>query len=96
MSNEPVAWVLEWTHSGEVLERRLYDDETHCRFDAGQDGGVCRPLIYGDAPRVDDTALLRQALQALKEARAVDCGCPWLDHWNDAITALRERLGEKT
>jgi hypothetical protein len=42
-----------------------------------------------------DTALLRQALEALREARAVDCGCPWLDHWNDAITALRERLGEK-
>jgi hypothetical protein len=45
-------------------------------------------------PASDDTALLRQALEALKEARAVDCGCPWLDHWNDAITALRERLKE--
>ena len=36
----------------------------------------------------------QQALEALKEARAVDCGCPWLDHWNDAITALRDALAE--
>jgi len=46
---EPVAWVLEWTFDGEEKGRRLYDDETHCKFDAGQDGGVCRPLVYGDA-----------------------------------------------
>ena len=45
---EPVAWVLEWTFNGEERGRRLYDDETHCVFDAGNDGGVCRPLVYGD------------------------------------------------
>ena len=45
---EAVAWALEWTFNGEEVGRRLYDDETHCKFDAGQDGGVCRPLVYGD------------------------------------------------
>lgn len=45
---EPVAWVLEWTFNGEERGRRLYDDETHCVFDAENDGGVCRPLVYGD------------------------------------------------
>jgi hypothetical protein len=47
-AQEPVAWALEWTFNGEDVGRRLYDDETHCKFDAGQDGGVCRPLVYGD------------------------------------------------
>jgi hypothetical protein len=46
---EAIAWVLEWTFNGEEKGRRLYDDETHCKFDAEQDGGVCRPLVYGDA-----------------------------------------------
>jgi hypothetical protein len=46
---EPVAWVLEWTFDGEEKGYRLYDDETHCKFDAEKDGGVCRPLVYGDA-----------------------------------------------
>ena len=41
---EPMAWMLEWTFNGEERGRRLYDDETHCVFDAGNDGGVCRPL----------------------------------------------------
>ena len=45
---EPVAWVLEWTFNGEERGRRLYDDETHCVFDAENDGGVCKPLVYGD------------------------------------------------
>ena len=47
-AQEPVAWVLEWTYNGEEVGRRIYDDETHCKFDAGTDGGVCRPLVYGD------------------------------------------------
>jgi hypothetical protein len=37
---------------------------------------------------VDDTALLRQALEALEGADEIDCDM------RDAITALRERLGE--
>ena len=45
---KPVAWVLEWTFNGEERGRRLYDDETHCVFDAENDGGVCKPLVYGD------------------------------------------------
>ena len=41
---EPVAFALEWTFNGEERGMRLYDDETHCRFDAESDGGVCSPL----------------------------------------------------
>lgn len=41
---EPVAFALEWTFNGEERGMRLYDDETHCRFDAESDGGVCHPL----------------------------------------------------
>ena len=40
----PVAFALEWTFNGEERGMRLYDDETHCRFDAESDGGVCSPL----------------------------------------------------
>ena len=41
---EPAAFALEWTFNGEERGMRLYDDETHCRFDAESDGGVCHPL----------------------------------------------------
>ena len=41
---EPAAFALEWTFNGEERGMRLYDDETHCRFDAESDGGVCQPL----------------------------------------------------
>ena len=44
---EPVAWALEWTFDGEEKGRRLYDDERHCKLDAENDGGICRPLVYG-------------------------------------------------
>jgi len=43
----------------------------------------------------DDTALLRQALEAL-ETEADHPGVIDEQAVNDAITALRERLGEKT
>jgi len=45
---EPVAWALEWTFGGEEKGRRLYDDERQCKFDAENDGGVCRSLVYGN------------------------------------------------
>jgi hypothetical protein len=41
-----------------------------------------------------DTALLRQALEAL--VAAVSDDQPYIVRCNDVITALRERLGEKT
>jgi hypothetical protein len=48
----------------------------------------------------DDTALLRQALEALeKMLDDAKHECVTVTHWNDCvdtITALRERLGEKT
>ena len=46
-AQEPVAWALEWTFDGEEKSRRLYDDERHCKLDAENDGGICRPLVYG-------------------------------------------------
>lgn len=51
-------------------------------------------------PEQDDTALLRQALEALeKMLDDAKHECVTVTHWNDCvdtITALRERLGEKT
>ena len=46
-AQETVAWALEWTFDGEEKSRRLYDDERHCKLDAENDGGICRPLVYG-------------------------------------------------
>jgi hypothetical protein len=43
---EPMAWALEWTFDGEEKGRRLYEDERQCKFDAENDGGVCRSLVY--------------------------------------------------
>ncbi len=54
--------------------------------------------LYTHPP--DDTALLRQALEALeKMLDDAKHECVTVTHWNDCvdtITALRERLGEKT
>ena len=95
---EPVAWVLEWSYNGDCVGRRLYDDETHCKFDAGQDGGICRPLIYGDTapqPQPDWVGLTSDeryglALQFFKDT--------WLlrvaEGLSEAIEAkLREKNG---
>jgi len=62
---EPVAWELEWTFDGEEKGRRLYDDERQCKFDAENDGGVCRSLVYGNTapsqrPRVVFPTMLRK------------------------------------
>ena len=46
-AQEPVAWALIWEADGE-RHLRLYDEETHCVFDAESDGGVCRPLVFPD------------------------------------------------
>jgi hypothetical protein len=43
---------------------------------------------------VDDTALLRQALEALNSKYIVNCGA-WQVQRDAAITALRERLEGK-
>ena len=57
---EPVAWMLEWTFNGEERGCRLYDDERRCIFDAGSDGGVCRPL-YTHPQVIDKSAAIRIA-----------------------------------
>jgi hypothetical protein len=69
---EPVAWMLEWTHSGEVREQRLYDDERHCLLDAEKDGGVCVALGRIAAPLLSDgwrkdAETLREALKDLSD-----------------------------
>jgi hypothetical protein len=61
---EPVAFALEWTFNGEERGMRLYDDETHCRFDAESDGGVCHPLYTEQQVR---ELLATQALQPLTQ-----------------------------
>ena len=59
--------------------------------------GMLSPLYTH--PAHDDTALLRQALEALKELwDNFGVVCPsadLIDQYEAAITALRERLGEK-
>jgi hypothetical protein len=97
-SNEPVAWVLEWSYNGDCVGRRLYDDETHCKFDAGQDGGICRPLIHGDtAPqpkqwvgltKADRIALVRDTPEP---PNPNDVG-KWV---SSLITATEAKLREK-
>ena len=56
------------------------------------DGEAAAELRRLSAQTDNDTALLRQALEAL-ESRAVNDY--FVEHISAAITALRERLGEK-
>ncbi len=78
MSNEPVAWLYRDSWGTLKLSQIM-------------------PPPVGAFPvythPVDDTALLRQALEAL-ESRAVNDY--FVEHISAAITALRERLGEET
>lgn len=70
---EPVAFALEWTFNGEERGMRLYDDETHCRFDAESDGGVCHPLYTEQQVRAllaTATGLPAQAVDAVDPVQA--------------------------
>jgi len=100
MSNEPVAICRTW-HEGRVQHAELWDWTDG--LDALPDG---EHRLYTHP--VDDTALLRQALEALESvypytdslicyASTVDEHPPNAIDGNvrDALTALRERLGEK-
>ena len=94
MSNEPVAWMNVW---GDLLRHHPAE------YGRNDEHEGWKPLYP-----VDDTALLRQALEALESvypytdslicyASTVDEHPPNAIDGNvrDALTALRERLGEK-
>ena len=77
---EPVAWALEWTFDGEEKGRRLYDDERQCKFNAENDGGVCRPLVYGNTAPPQRTWL--GLTDEEMEATFLKCGGKWYgDFW---------------
>lgn len=75
MSNEPVAWM---DREGDVYK------ELPC-------ANWCPPHTPLYTHPVNDTALLRQALEALEQFAGTK-----LVRTSNVITALRERLGEKT
>ena len=81
MSNEPVAWVK--------TENFVDDDGLWSGRIVFNQHGDGMPLYTHP---VDDTALLRQALEALEQ---VASAMPF-PVARATITALRERLGEKT
>ncbi len=81
MSNEPVAWVK--------TENFVDDDGLWSGRIVFNQHGDGTPLYTNP---VDDTALLRQALEALEQ---VASAMPF-PVARATITALRERLGEKT
>lgn len=87
MSNEPVAWVK--------TENFVDDDGLWSGRIVFNQHGDGMPLYTRP---VDDIALLRQALDVL-ELEELACRYekePTPEHIAKAITALRERLGEKT
>ena len=97
---EPVAWIAKQEDGGLLLW-----DASYKLIQEGYDLGFnknSRRLKYYPLythPAHDDTALLRQALEALKELwDNFGVVCPsadLIDQYEAAITALRERLGEK-
>jgi hypothetical protein len=72
---KPVKWVLEWTFDGEETGRRIYDDERHCLLDAEKDGGICRPLVFGDT----HPAPAQPVQEPITEEELFDTACSWLD-----------------
>jgi hypothetical protein len=93
MSNEPVAWMHVQGNFEEPSHRQLHEFEI-------MRGWKQYPLYTHP---IDDTALLRQALSTL-EGWANYGKWVWPEsaleqakrNTEEAITALRERLGEKT
>jgi len=88
MSNEPVAWVFQHEETGRMSYVSNDGMNTPALFlNMNPRYTMVCTLYNNTAP--DDTALLRQALEALEGADEIDCDM------RDAINALRERLGEK-
>ena len=82
---EPVAFALEWMFNGEERGMRLYDDETHCRFDAESDGGVCHPLYTEQQVR----QLLAARLKPLTDEQWTKIWADWFDSAQDAEDLIR-------
>ena len=96
---KPVAWIYDWDAEGELVRDWISTnyDEAHSPTMGCHN---IRPLYTH--PAHDDTALLRQALEALGICRIMgaDVDGNYTKEITPkviqtAITALRERLGEK-
>jgi len=89
MSNEPVvAWMFQHEETGRMSYVSNDGMNTPALFLSMNPRYTLVCVLYGNP--VDDTALLRQALEALEAA--VSDEQPYIVRCNDAITALRERL----
>jgi hypothetical protein len=87
MSNEPVvAWMFQHEETGRMSYVSNDGMNTPALFLSMNPRYTLVCVLYGNP--VDDTALLRQALEALRHDD--------IQQRMKAITALRERLGEKT
>ena len=98
MSNEPVvAWMFQHEETGRMSYVSNDGMNTPALFLSMNPRYTLVCVLYGNP--VDDTALLRQALEALeKMLDDAKHECVTVTHWNDCvdtITALRDRLGEK-
>jgi hypothetical protein len=90
MSNEPVAWQVHPFDYGIGYEGVYARTDRPEQVEAWKRKGWTVQPLYTHP--VDDTALLRQALEAL-EGRAVN---RYMERLDETITALKDRLGEKT
>jgi hypothetical protein len=91
MSNEPVvAWMFQHEETGRMSYVSNDGMNTPALFLKMNPRYTLVCVLYGNP--VDDTALLRQALEALEQ---VASAMPF-PVARATITALRERLGEKT
>ena len=102
MSNEPVAWMHNLLEDNIIAHRPfdldrhpdrwtpLYKSPTPCETCQALARTVMMDQTSHDAHPADDTALLRQALEALEQFAGTK-----LVRTSNVITALRERLGEK-
>ena len=90
MSNEPVvAWMFQHEETGRMSYVSNDGMNTPALFLSMNPRYTLVCVLYGNP--VDDTALLRQALEALEQFAGTK-----LVRTSNVITALRERLGEKT
>ena len=91
MSNEPVvAWMFQHEETGRMSYVSNDGMNTPALFLSMNPRYTLVCVLYGNP--VDDTALLRQALEALEFESSGYCGG---EQTEKALTALRERLGEK-
>jgi hypothetical protein len=106
MSNEPVAWMHNIIEDNIIAHRPfdldrhpdrwtpLYKNPTPCETCQALARTVMMDQTAHDTLPVDDTALLRQALEALETFQQISDFTP--AQAVHAIIALRKRLGEKS